>query len=157
MASNHTPKEIFVLVADHVKRRKESLREIKRFKNTGIEGWLKVETIAALQDDVTELDEMDISPDLVVEVHGNKLEIELKAATDFNTGYIKNGATRYASERTFCLFLGDGSDKEKIEELLSDSDIEVVSRETFRDNGNKWIIGLIKPSKEYLIHHAIPK
>jgi hypothetical protein len=78
------------------------------------------------------------------------MEITLIAAVDFNSFKIKLGAIQH---ETLCLFLGDGGDKEKIEELLSDKDIEVVNRETFRDNGNKWIIGMIKPSKEYLIHH----
>ena len=108
-----------------------------------------------MQDDVKEVN--DIGPNLIVEVHENKLEIELKAATDFNPDYIKKGALKYPNERAFCIFLGDGSNKEKIEKLLSDKDIEVVSRETFKDDGNNWIIGMIKPSKEYLINHAIPQ
>lgn len=151
MASNHEAREIFVMVADRVKRNKESLREAKKFRKAGIEGWLKVETIAALRDDVKEVSNKD--HDLVVQVHENKLEIELRAESDFNPEYIKNGATKYASKQALCLFLGDGSDKEKIEDLISDSNIEVVGRETFTDDGNKWVIGMIKPSKEYLFHH----
>jgi hypothetical protein len=146
--SEHVQKEIFLIVADHIKQKKKSLRPVKNYKNTGIEGWFKVETIVALRDYVKEVRNKD--PDLVLEVHETKMEIVLRAATDFNPSYIRSGTTK---NNTPCLFLGDGSEKEKIEELISDSDIEIVTRETFRDDGNKWIIGMIKPSKEYLFHH----
>jgi hypothetical protein len=148
MMSDHSPKDVFLIVSDHIKQKKKSLRQVKSYKNAGIEGWFKVETIAALQDYVKEV--RNKSPDLVVEVHENRMEIALIATTDFNPFNIKLRALQH---KTLCLFLGDGSDKEKIEELLSDTDIDFVNRETFRDNGNKWIIGLIKPSEEYLFHH----
>ncbi len=148
MVMDHLRDDIFLFVADHIKRSKKSLRLIKNYKNSGIEGWFKVETIAALQDCVKEV--RDNSPELVVVVHEKMMEIGLKAATDFNPYQIKLAAVQH---KTPCLFLADGSSKEKIEELLSDKDIEVVSRATFRDNGNKWIMGMIKPSIEYLYHH----
>ena len=149
MASDHAGEEIFILVAERIKQKKDSLKEVKRYQNTGIEGWLKVEAITALREKVKEV--RDIGSDLVLQVHENRIELELKAATDFNPSYIKKGATDH---KTMCLFLGNGSDKEKIEELMSDKDIKVVSHETFDVNGNKWIIGMIKPSEEYLFHHS---
>lgn len=136
MPSNHVYKEIFDIVARRVREKKESLRELKRFQSMGIEGWLKVEAIAALGDRVQKV--RNRGPDLVLE---DNIEIELKAATDFNPKYIIEGATKY---QTKCLFLGDGSDKENIEKLRSEEAIKVVSAEIFRDNGNEWIIGLIK-------------
>lgn len=39
---------VFTPVLARVKMRAESLREVKRFPRTGIEGWLKVEVVAAL-------------------------------------------------------------------------------------------------------------
>jgi hypothetical protein len=135
-------------VSDNIKQKKKTLRQVKSYKNAGIEGWFKVETIAALQDYVKEVH--NESPELVLEVHENRMEIALIATTDFNPFNIKLGALQ---PKTLCLFLADGSEKEKIEELLSDVDIDFVNHETFRDNGNKWVIGMIKPSKEYLFHH----
>jgi adenosine/AMP kinase len=148
MMLDHAQKEIFLIVANRIKQKKESLRQVKNYENAGIEGWFKVETIAALRDYVKEVRDKD--PDLVLEVHENKMEIELIAATDFNPFHIKFATTK---NKTPCLFLADGNEKQKIEELISDKDIDIVSRETFRDNGNKWIIGMIRPSQEYLFHH----
>jgi len=145
---SHLPREIVAMVGERIRRRKESLRHVKGYKNSGIQGWFKVETIAALRDYVKEV--RDKGPDLVLEIHENKMGIELVAASDSNPFNIKLRTTQF---KTLCLFLGDGSDKERIEELLSDRDVEVVTHETFRDDGNRWIIGLVKPSEEYLFHH----
>lgn len=140
MSVNYMYKEIFDIVARRVKEKSESLREAKRHKKMGLEGWLKVEAIAALGGKVRKV--RNRGPDLVLE---NDMKIELKAATDFNLEYIKEGATKY---QTLCLFLGDGSDRENIGKLKSEEAIEVVSAETFRDNGNEWVVGMIRPSKE---------
>ena len=135
MPSNHVYKEIFHIVAKRVIAKRESLRELKRFQKMGIEGWLKVEAIAALGDKVHKV--RNRGPDLVLE---DNIEIELKAATDFNPKYIIEGATKY---QTLCLFLGDGSDRNNIEKLRSEEAIKVVSAKIFGDNGNEWIIGII--------------
>ena len=148
MIAGHSPKDVFLIVSDHIKQKEKLLRPIKSFKNAGIEGWFKVETIVALQDYVKEV--RNKSPDLVVQVHENRMEIALIAATDFDPFNIK---LRVLQHKRFCLFLGDGSEKEKIEGLLSDADIDFVNHEIFGDNENKWIIGMIKPSEEYLFHH----
>ena len=136
MSLNHVYKEIFDIVARRVIARKESLRELKRFQKMGIEGWLKVEAIAALGDKVKKV--RNRGPDLILE---DNTKIELKAATDLSPKYIVEGATKY---QTPCLFLGDGSDRDNIEKLRSEEAIEVVCEETFRDNGSEWIIGMIK-------------
>lgn len=136
MPSNHVYKRIFDVVAGRVKEKRESLRELKRFQKMGIEGWLKVEAITALRDKIKKV--RNRGPDLVLK---NDIEIELKAATDFSPKYIIEGATKY---QKLCLFLGDGSDRENIEKLRSEEAIEVVNAEIFRDNGNEWIIGMIR-------------
>jgi len=146
--SDHSRIDVFLLVSEHIKENRKSLRYVKGFKNAGIEGWFKVEAIAALQDYVKEV--RNKSPDLIVQVHEDRMEITLIATTDFDPFNIK---LRTLQHKTLCLFLGDGSQKEKIEELLSDREIVFVKHETFGDNGNKWIIGMIKPSEEYLFHH----
>ena len=44
MALDHDSKEIFTLVVERIKQRKDSLREVKSLQqNMGIEGWLKTE------------------------------------------------------------------------------------------------------------------
>jgi hypothetical protein len=148
MTTDHIWEELLTLVAERVKLKKDSLAAVRKYQNTGIEGWLRVEAITALRENVKEA--RDIGPDLLLKVHGNKIELVLKATTDFNPHYVKKGATDF---KTLCLFLGDGNDEKKIKELLDDSDINVTNYETFGVNGNQWIIGLIKPSKEYLAHH----
>ncbi len=148
MMSNHAPEDVFLFVSDHIKRSKKSLKRARDYKYSGIEGWFKLETIAALQDYVKEV--RNKSPELVVEVHESRMEIALKASTDFDPFQIKLGAIQH---KTLCLFLADGDSQDTIQELLSDTDIEVVSRATFGDNGNKWLIGIIRPSQEFLIHH----
>jgi hypothetical protein len=40
--------EVFEPVADRVKRKAESLKHLRRFERCGIEGWFKVEAVAAL-------------------------------------------------------------------------------------------------------------
>ena len=129
-------KEILKKVAKRIEERRDSLKEVKRFLRMGIEGWLKVEAIAALGDKIKEVRNRGV--DLVLE---DGREIELKAATDFNLGYIKEGAVKY---QALCLFLADGTDKENIRKLRSEKTIKVLGIKIFKDNGNKWIIGLIK-------------
>jgi len=139
---NETPdlqKDIFKPIVKRVKSNKYSLKELRRFaKNMGFEGWLKVEAIAALGKKVKKV--KNKGADLVLK---GGTEIELKCATNFSLSWIKNGALKY---KTPCLFLGDGSDKEKFSKLKSDVDIMVIDYETFNDSINDWIIGMIRPS-----------
>lgn len=136
---------IFKIVAKRIKEKQESLRQLKQLeqvkrktRSIGIEGWLKVEAIAALGDKVKSVN--GIGPDLDL-VEG--IKIELKAATNFDPDYIKKGATKY---KTPCIFLGDANDK-KIHELKNSDkvDIDILDIEPFGDDGNKWVIGIIKP------------
>jgi hypothetical protein len=77
--------EIFEPVANRIKDEAESLRQVRRFKCSGIEGWFKVEAVAALGKRVEGL--QNRGPDLrLLDVC-----IELKAATDCNTVYILKG------------------------------------------------------------------
>ena len=129
--------DIFHPVAARIQTKADSLKEIKRFPRTGIEGWLKVEVVAALGKKIIALKNQ--GPDLIFE---NDLKIEIKAATDLNLAYIRDGALKY---RCPCLFLGDGSDPSRIEAIEKDPQIRFIGHEIFSDGENKWVIGIIEP------------
>ena len=135
-------KEVFVPVLARMKKRAESLGNMKRFRNSGIEGWFKVEIVAVLGEKVRSL--QNKGPDLVIE-DGTKdgTEVELKAATNFGrTWMILDPIRKFG---TPCLFLGDGTGRRGFKASAKD-DFEVVGSEVFRDGlGGDWIIGLAKP------------
>jgi hypothetical protein len=130
-------KIIFHQVPARIRGKADSLKEIKRFPKTGIEGWLKVEVVAALGKKVMAL--KNRGSDLILE---NDLKIELKAATDLNLAYIRDGALKY---KCACLFLGDGNDPSRIEAIEKDPQIRFIEHEIFSDGENKWVIGIIEP------------
>lgn len=130
--------EIFLPIVRRISTRVDSLKEIKRFSRSGIEGWLKVEVVAALKDKVITVN--NYGPDLVID---RDLEIELKAATDFNLAYIREGALKYGCH---CLFLCDGTDPKKIMKIKELVDINLICYETFSDGQTQWVIGIIEPS-----------
>jgi hypothetical protein len=113
-----------------------SLKEIKRFERIGIEGWFKVEIVAALGKKVTDL--KNVGSDVLLK---NGQSIELKAATDFNISYFKNGAIKYNCP---CLFLGFPSDNQNISSL-TDENVKLVAHKKLNDGDKDWIIGIIVP------------
>ena len=126
-------------IANRISERKEYLQNLGRYrKNLGIEGWLKVETMDVLGENILKV--QNKGADLLLK---NGLEIELKGAVDFNISYIKSGALKYNSP---CLFLGNCKDKNKIKRLESDNEIEMIGYEIINDGVNNWIIGMIQPS-----------
>ena len=78
--------EIFFVVSNRIKMKRDSLRPIKKFPTSGIEGWLKVEVVASLERTRYAVKKLNNKgPDLLLE---NNMMIELKAATDFNVPFI---------------------------------------------------------------------
>ena len=129
---------VFDPVVARIQGKADSLKEIKRFPKTGIEGWLKVEVVAALGKNIIKL--KNRGPDLILE---NDLRIELKAATDLNVaGIIQGGALKYKCP---CLFLGDGNDPRKIEAFGKDPRITLIDHVVVSDGENKWVLGIIEP------------
>lgn len=120
--------------------RRDSLKDVKRFESTGIEGWFKVEIVAALKNKIAEL--QNKGPDLLLE---DNTEIELKAITDFNPVYFIEGSLKYDCP---CIFLGDAGDPKRIAELTSNSGIKIVGYKMFNDGESDWIIGMIRPKSE---------
>jgi hypothetical protein len=139
---------VFTPVLERVKIRAGDLLEVKRFRRTGIEAWLKVQVVAALGERVRKL--CNEGPDLLLDDGtdaGTKLE--LKAATDFNRRYLLEPLRKFGAP---CLFLGDGSRfKSGSEAALflknERDDFEVIGCEVFFDGQGQWIVGLVSPGR----------
>jgi len=129
--------EVFDPVAKRIIERSDSLKVARKFSRSGIEGWLKVEAAAALNEKVLAF--QNRGPDLLLE--GN-LQVELKAATDLNPAWIvKEGVLKYGCP---CLFLGDGQ-QSKIDRIRTDARSILLAYEVFSDGQNPWVIGIIAP------------
>ena len=134
--------EIFPLVVEWIKKRKESLVNVdaNKFPRTGIEGWFKVETVAALANSKHAVKKLqNRGPDLILE---SGIEIELKGATDFNISGLRKETIKH---NTFLMFLQNGTDNNKIRKFDSYSDVELLCYDYFSDGKNEWVIGIIKP------------
>jgi hypothetical protein len=132
--------ENFRLVAERVKDRRDSLLSLTRFHHLGIEGWLKVEAVRALENRIKRLH--NHAPDLELV---DELFIELKAGTDFNRTWISD-ALKYASryQRFGCLFLYSGNISTCVEQLKL-KHWTMLDHEKFSVETDEWIIGLIVP------------
>ena len=128
--------EVFQPVLSRVVDRSDSLRNVKRFPNTGIEGWLKVEVVAALGDRVKSLNNK--GPDLTL---ADGTEVELKAATNFQGSWCVAGTLKYG---VASLFLADGANRtERISP--ENANLEIVARHVLSDGENDWLLGMVKP------------
>ena len=127
--------KIFEPIAKRISKRADSLGAIRRFRNCGIEGWLKVEAVYALSDMVKSVNNK--GPDLTL-TDGS--EIELKGTTDFNAEYIRGGC-QYGVP---CLFLADGSEPERVSDI-DDEKVKVKASRIISDGSNNWIVGLAAP------------
>ncbi len=129
--------EIFDPIAKRIVERSDSLRVVKKLSRSGIEGWLKVEAAAALDEKLVAF--QNKGPDLLLK---ENLQIELKAATDLSPSWIvKDGALRYNCP---CLFVGDGQ-RRRIDRLRADARVTLLAYEVFSDGQNPWIIGIVVP------------
>jgi hypothetical protein len=128
--------DVFEPVAARIAERRDSLLNIKRFPRTGIEGWFKVEILAALGNIVKSL--QNVGPDLLL---ADGTQIEIKAATDFHKGFFLDPIRKYG---TPSLFLGDGADPTKLTSC-TEPDIDIVGFEVFSDGKNNWLLGLVRP------------
>jgi len=100
--------ELFNIIFNHISKRVESLSTIEqrrfREKGIGLEGWLKVEILKALElagkINIVK-DVKGKGPDLIFK---NGLKVELKAASDFNYKYFLSGLGY--KNCSYCIFLG---------------------------------------------------
>ena len=134
--------DVFIPVAIRIKARSDSLQEFRRFWAAGIEGWFKVEVVAALGEKVKAL--QNKGPDLLLK---DDIEMELKAATDFHLGWFK----KYSGIPV--LFIAGGAmnldedskeTQKRLEKLKGVG--EIIGLEFFGDGRNTWIIGMVIPS-----------
>ena len=70
--------------------------------------------------------------------------IELKAATDFNPSYLRDGALK---DNVPCMFIGSGEDQKNIERLKSNTKVRIVGIE-YVSGTHTWAVGCIVPAKD---------
>lgn len=142
-------KDFFQPIVDRVKLQKDSLERIAKFSNTGIEGWFKVEIVAALGEKSKKL--KNEGPDLELE---NGDLIEIKAATNFSKSWdITSPLEKYKNDAKFkaVIFLAgykNGDPIEKFDKAKSNiNSFEEITKEKIFDGTNNCLIGMVKPGK----------
>lgn len=129
--------DIFQPVSARVRKRADSLTNIMCFVNSGIEGWFKVEIVAALGDKIQKLQNKRADLRLT-----DGTEIEIKAATNFSKYWcITDPVQKYGEP---VMFLAGGADPEKLRRAKDDS-FEIVACEGFSTGMHQWLIGMVKP------------
>jgi hypothetical protein len=150
-------RDVFEPVAQRVESRRDSLTELHRFNarqvgsGIGLEAWFKVEVVKALGKLVKRI--CNKGPDLELADDDLTVMIELKASTDLNTSLKKGSGspgeavTKYCHMPNFagCLFLGDGSEDSKINQLSKDG-VELLASQKIHDGVGTWIVGLLTSS-----------
>lgn len=137
-------REVFLPVAARIRDRAESLRQMMRFGSCGIEGWFKVEAVAALGEKIVRL--RNKGPDLQIKIRDHpSFDVELKAATDLNAVYIRQGSTKY---NVPCMFLGNGGNPQKIAHLATGGIVRLLAYEVFSDGMNTWVVGIVTPEHQ---------
>jgi len=144
--------EIWEAVAKRINERKESLENYSKLvdkKSSGIEGWLKVETVAALKS-ISKIERVipqNEGPDLKIIFHsGEKQLLELKAHNSEHFPWCSDwiGGRKENLEEAPCLFL---QKKGK----LFERGLERAKKKGFitehKDIGGNWVIGLMKLKK----------
>jgi hypothetical protein len=144
-------RKILDKVSKRVKERMDSLEKLvdPRFEGhgMGIEGWFRVEAIAALHPDV---DFQYRKPDLKIVIAGETRYIELKAHNMPNWLLAKNGIKYYEKREIHvdgCLFLArmpENPDEER--KKLENTRFELLPRKISRSR-SKWFVGLLKQKK----------
>lgn len=130
-------KDILLPVSERIKDRADSLLSVQRFINCGIEAWFKVETVAALREKISRL--QNHGPDLLL-TDGTK--IEMKGATNLAPSSIREGL-KYGAP---CLFLGCTSNLKKFISAMENQSAEVRISELVSVENKMWVVGIAKVS-----------
>ena len=131
-------------VVKRVRKRVGSLEPLLMFPSggLGIEGWLKVETIAALEY-IAKIKVNNNGPDLTIVINDETKEVELKAHRG-GFSWIKKGITQHESAGKHvdsCLFLmPKGKNLARDKEKLEREGFQVSTRNI----GSKWVVGMMK-------------
>lgn len=141
MPFDEKERRILERVSSRIRQRKDSLDALSKVRQQGVgfEGWLKVETIAALKDIVEEIRVKSPGPDLEIRINGEIKRVELKAHNQTSFGWARSGTKKYAN--VSCLFLMKSRKNlaTDIEKTQSDGfEIKIENIDT------DWIIGLLK-------------
>jgi hypothetical protein len=134
-------KEILRMVLARVNEKRVSLNEFSEAvgpQGVGLEGWLKVEAVAALRN----LGTMTVhnrGPDIDIQINEKvKKSIELKASNLPSLSYAKNWRKKY--RKAVCLFIVKGCDVAKEREKANKEGIEILLENIDPD----WVLGLLK-------------
>ena len=137
-------KLILSTVLKRVQKRVDSLEPLSRFagRGLGIEGWFKVETIAALEH-IANIKVNNKGPDLTIVIGGEIKEVELKAH-NLRFSWVKEGIKQHEKAGRHvdsCLFLiPKGKNLARDKEKLRREGFQVSTRNV----GSKWIVGTLK-------------
>jgi len=132
-------KRILSAVTKKVQEHVDLIDPVFKFR-AGIEGWFKVELVAALNDLNEEVVNLkNKGPDIIL---SDNLQIELKGATDFNPSYLRDGALK---DGVPCLFLGSGENIKAIGKLKSMEQIQLIGLEYVKGI-HTWAVGCIVPT-----------
>ncbi len=125
--------ELFKKISERIENNSDSLQYCKICNNMGLEGWLKVETIRALENKVKKV--CGKGADLILDVNNEEIKVELKGMSNFDISYIKKGF----KQAEVVLFLADGN-KKKFLKLGRG----INSRYNFFTDGkNEWVISMM--------------
>lgn len=133
MTDEELRRTVFQPLVLHLRAQANSLQAIRRFRGGGIEGWFKVEVVAALVDRVESI--RNKGADLILK---DATEIELKAGCGLDAAHIRKGALKYGVP---CLFLGYGGNLD----LLDNEQVTLLAHAHLCDGHDNWTVGLIKP------------
>lgn len=143
-------KELFKIIYDRLYKIQDSLSGIKNIINEGnisshigIEAWMKVEAIKAIDDDQRFKIEgiKNRGVDLKLKYQDKLINVELKGMTDFNWPVVYKGAKQDGA--ACCLFLVKWDDK-KWRRLLSKNDIRRVDHNFISKESEYWLLGMIR-------------
>ena len=138
--------DVFDPVYKKVVEKKGDLVGKQKTPTHGFEDWLTIILKSALEDTDLKPVSQRQGPDITF---ADGTTLELKAAADFSlTWLIRDGALHHKSP---VLFLFNGSDKSKIEELKRRPEVEVLTyRYLFDDALGEWILGIVEPVQLYV-------
>ena len=136
--------DVFPSVNERVLEKKADLIGKQKTPTHGFEAWLTIQLKIALKETGLQPVSHKQGPDISFS-DGSKLE--LKAAANFSLPWlIRDGALHHNAP---VLFLFNGNDKNKINEVKKRPEVRVLHYKYISDGIDDWILGLVVPEKIY--------